>query len=209
MTATLIGYLASLLLALSLIVTNELRFRWFNLFGCIAFIVYGVLIGAFPVLLTNAMLLLINLFYLLKIYRATEAFDLVAIEPDSEIVARFLSFYRKDIISFFPQFDPGAVTAPVCFIVLRNMAIANLFMADKKEQGIAEVLLDYTTPKYRDYKAATYIFERERQRLQAAGIDELIYTQPVHARHAAFLHKTGFKKAQVAGQTRYIKALAH
>ncbi|MCW3075279.1 MAG: hypothetical protein JWP69_2348 [Flaviaesturariibacter sp.] len=206
MTATLIGYLASLLLALSLIVTNELRFRWFNLFGCIAFIIYGIWIGAFPVLLTNAMLFLINLFYLVKIYQTKEAFDLVAIDPNSEIVAKFLAFHKKDMATFFPQFDVKAAS-PVCFIVLRNMAIANVFIADKGADGTATVLLDYTTPKYRDYKAATYIFEQERQRLHAAGIDKLVYTQPVHPKHAAFLRNIGFREEQAAGQTRYTKAL--
>ena len=62
------GYLASLLLALSLLVTNDLRFRWLNTGGCLAFIVYGVLIGAFPIILTNGILFFINTVTLFKIY---------------------------------------------------------------------------------------------------------------------------------------------
>src|SRR5688572_17319812 len=56
------GYLASLLLALSLMVNNDLRFRWLNSGGCVAFIIYGVLINAIPIILTNTGLLLINLY---------------------------------------------------------------------------------------------------------------------------------------------------
>src|SRR3954468_18704805 len=103
---SLVGYLASVLLALSLLVNNDLRFRWLNTFGCLAFIVYGVLIHALPILLTNSLLLVINLFYLVKIYRyrAEEDFDLIPFQPGDLIVKKFLSFYGKDIEAYFPRY---------------------------------------------------------------------------------------------------------
>ncbi|HET7898200.1 MAG TPA: YgjV family protein, partial [Flavisolibacter sp.] len=96
------GYLASLLLALSLIVTNDLRFRWLNTGGCLAFIVYGALISAFPIILTNGILFFINVFALVKIYRKKEAFDLLDFEPDAALVHKFLRFYEADIKTYFP-----------------------------------------------------------------------------------------------------------
>ena len=54
------GYLASILLAISLMVNNDLKFRWLNTFGCLSFILYGIFIQAMPVILTNSLLLLIN-----------------------------------------------------------------------------------------------------------------------------------------------------
>jgi hypothetical protein len=207
MIVTLIGYLASLLLALSLIVSNDLKFRWFNLFGCIAFIIYGVMIGAFPVILTNAMLLLINLFYLVRIYRSKETFDLVAIAPDSELVARFVQFYQKDLATYFPHFSLAANPNQVCFLVLRNMTLANLFIAEKTGNGEATVLLDYTTPRSRDYKAAGFIINGERNRLLSAGIERLIYKGEVTAKHTSFLKKMGFGQELRGGGTVYSKSL--
>jgi len=55
-----IGYLASILLAISLLVNNDLKFRWLNSFGCLSFIIYGLMIHAFPIILTNVILLVIN-----------------------------------------------------------------------------------------------------------------------------------------------------
>lgn len=68
------GYLASLLPAFSLIVTNGLRFRWLNTGGCLAFIVSGILINAFPVILTNAILFFIHVVAVVKIYCRKEKF---------------------------------------------------------------------------------------------------------------------------------------
>jgi hypothetical protein len=86
------GYLASLLLALSLMVTNDLRFRWLNTGGYLSFNVYGLLIVAFPFILTNTLLLFINLFALVKIYRKKEDFDLLEFESDATLIAKFLRF---------------------------------------------------------------------------------------------------------------------
>ena len=95
------GYLASLLLAIGLIINNDLKFRWLNTGGNIAFITYGILLHAMPVVLTNSLLLSINLFYLYKIYTRKELFELVEINPDNILVERFLSFYNKDISDYF------------------------------------------------------------------------------------------------------------
>src|ERR1043165_9345620 len=115
------GYLASVLLALSLIVTNDLKFRWLNTGGCTAFIVYGILINAFPVILTNNILLLINLYSLFKIYRKTEDFDLLEFNVDATLIAKFLRFYEADIINFFPRFELKDAGNDLRFVVLRDM----------------------------------------------------------------------------------------
>ena len=89
MIETFIGYLASVLLGISLLVNNELRFRWFNTFGCLSFIIYGILIHAFPIIVTNAGLFLINTYYLIKIHRTEEAFDLLEYKTSEKIIDKF------------------------------------------------------------------------------------------------------------------------
>jgi len=60
--APVVGYIASVLLAIALIVNNDLKFRWLSFFGNLCFISYGLVIGAFPIILTNTILLAINSF---------------------------------------------------------------------------------------------------------------------------------------------------
>ena len=99
-----IGYAASVLLAISLLVTNDLKFRWLNTWGCVCFIVYGILINAFPIILTNSILFLINLYYLVKIYNAKEDFELIEFKGGEKLVYKFLSFYKEDIDKYFPLY---------------------------------------------------------------------------------------------------------
>ena len=42
------------------------KLRIINLFGCGAFILYGIMNHVLPVIITNSAILLINLFYLFK-----------------------------------------------------------------------------------------------------------------------------------------------
>jgi hypothetical protein len=158
-----LGYIASILLAISLMVNNDLKFRWLNTLGCVAFILYGLFINAFPVILTNTLLLLINLFYLIKIYRATERFDLIEFKGDESLVLKFLSFYKKDIAHYFPAFTQNDSEQWIRFVVLRDLVIANMFIAQLTKEGVAVVQLNYTVSKYRDYKVGRYIFDEEKK----------------------------------------------
>ncbi len=65
-----LGYLASVLLIASLMMSDVVKLRWFNLAGCITFTAYGVMIEAWPVAVTNAILTLINVYHLFKMARA-------------------------------------------------------------------------------------------------------------------------------------------
>ena len=64
--ATYFGYLASLMLIIALLVSNNLKFRWFNTAGNLAFITYALFLQAIPVLITNCILLALNAWHLVK-----------------------------------------------------------------------------------------------------------------------------------------------
>jgi predicted membrane protein len=66
MNAELLGTLASVIVLLSFIVTEEKRIRMINIVGAAVFVVYGLLIQAFSVWFLNAVLILIHSWYLLK-----------------------------------------------------------------------------------------------------------------------------------------------
>jgi hypothetical protein len=95
--APYLGYIASLLLIIALLVSNDLRFRWFNTAGNVFFISYALIIGAIPVLITNCILLGINALYLVKVYRRQENFDLIqfsgeeALSPNSSVFIMTIS----------------------------------------------------------------------------------------------------------------------
>lgn len=65
----LTGYIASVLIAISIMMNSLVKLRVINLFGAVLFGTYGLLIGAMPVALVNYFIAITNIFYLWKMYQ--------------------------------------------------------------------------------------------------------------------------------------------
>ena len=205
--ATVIGYLASAFLAISLLVNNDFKFRWINALGCLTFIIYGVMIHAFPIVLTNAFLFCINLYYLAKIYRSHEDFDLMEFKGEELIVHKFLSFYKENIKTYFPDFHFEEKENAIRFIVLRNLVIATIFVAELQPDGTALIKLNYTIPQFRDFKVGRFIFYKEKKFLLSKGVVRIEYKAVANRGHEKFLKVNGFEKREGLKDNGYIKVL--
>ncbi|MGI2171373.1 YgjV family protein [Shewanella sp. MF05960] len=64
-----VGYLASVVVAISLMMSDIKKLRWWNLVGAVLFVAYGLAIDAIPVALVNFFIVLIDIYYLVKLYR--------------------------------------------------------------------------------------------------------------------------------------------
>lgn len=62
-----VGYAASAMIAISLLMTSVVKLRIINTIGCILFIIYGTSVGAYPVAIANAIIVLINIYQLIKL----------------------------------------------------------------------------------------------------------------------------------------------
>jgi len=68
-----VGYLASVILMISFLMKNINTLRIINSIGAVFFIVYGFLLAtSWPVIITNAFILGVNVYYLTKFYRQTK-----------------------------------------------------------------------------------------------------------------------------------------
>ena len=65
----LVGYAASVLIAISMMMSSILRLRLFNLAGAAGFAVYGLLIHAYPVAVLNGITMVVNVYYLQRMLR--------------------------------------------------------------------------------------------------------------------------------------------
>ncbi|MCF1428712.1 MAG: uroporphyrinogen decarboxylase [Shewanella sp.] len=72
-TVEITGYAASVMVAISLMMKDIIWLRWLNFTGCTLFVIYGVAISAWPVAGMNAFVACINIYHLIKIYRAKAA----------------------------------------------------------------------------------------------------------------------------------------
>jgi len=204
-----IGYLASALVALSLMVTKALKFRIFNLLGCIAFIIYGAFISAFPVILANSILLIINIFQLIKLFKIEEQFQLVSFNQNDKIVEKFVDFFAKDIQNYFPSFTLEQNSQnQLNFLVLRDISIANIFIITVDDNGNAIVKINYTVPQYRDYKATKFIIEKEKKILIEKGVKKIVYEKIENENYLQFIQIIGFTQDVINNKKCWVKQLA-
>lgn len=68
-TIEIIGYFASVMVAISLMMKDIIWLRCLNFVGCSLFVVYGIYISAWPVAGMNAFVACINIYHLIKMYR--------------------------------------------------------------------------------------------------------------------------------------------
>lgn len=64
-----VGYLASIFIVISLMMTSIVQLRIINSIGCILFVIYGISVNAYPVAISNFLIVLINLYNLYKLSR--------------------------------------------------------------------------------------------------------------------------------------------
>lgn len=186
-----VGYLGSLLIALSLTMKSLLRLRLINLAGALVFTVYGLLIRAYPVAALDGLIVVIDLYYLLQMWQQKDYFKLLAVSHDSAYLGSFVDFYRKEIAVFFPsyRFNPDADDLAV--FVLRNMVPAGVLVVHKDGEQ-ARVVLDFVIPGYRDFRAGRFLFETSAGFFLQHGLTCFV-SEAGNARHESYLKRMGFK----------------
>jgi hypothetical protein len=189
----LFGYIASIIIATSMTMSSIVKFRIINLIGASLFFVYGLFIGALPIVLLNSFIISVDIYYLIRIFSEKEAFEIMWVRSDNKYLLRFLEFYHKDIQHFFPGFSYQPELNTHSFFVLRNMAVAGLFLGRRENEHVLHVGLDYVIKEYRDFKNGKFIFHRLQDQIIKDGFT-LIKTQGYNARHQKYLKKLGFKE---------------
>jgi len=62
-----IGYAASAFVLLSFVMKKMILLRIINVIGCSLFVIYGVLLWSFPIILTNVAIVLVNTYFVVRI----------------------------------------------------------------------------------------------------------------------------------------------
>lgn len=189
----IIGYVASILVAISLTMSKLLRLRVINLLGAVTFSIYGYLVGAYPVMIVNAFIVCINIFYLIKMYKNRDEFDVLSGTGNRDYLYRFYDHYATDIKTFFPDFDDNNLKDCQSLFILRNMRPVNLVVFNEQANNITEVLLDYTIPEYRDSLNGKYLLSTFKE--MSNNVNQLV-VKTASKDHIKYLGRLGFKKNQ-------------
>jgi len=189
----LIGYLGSILVAISLMMKSLLRLRIINLFGALFFTLYGMLLRAYPVAFLNGLIVCIDLYYLVQMWRQKDFFTFLEVSPKSEYLRAFVNFYKDDISAIIPGYTHQPDESLLCFFILRNMVPAGLFITRVQGEQ-AHIQLDYVIPNYRDFQVARFIFEDNAAFFAQRGIRRFV-SESGSDLHRSYLEKMEFVKS--------------
>ncbi|MBU1227743.1 MAG: hypothetical protein KJ698_11115 [Actinobacteria bacterium] len=185
-----IGWIASGLVIVSLITTSIVRLRMIGLGASFFFIAYAVLIGAWPIVITNVIAALIHLWRLRGLLAVEEWFELLHVASTSDYLAYFCKFYEEDIRAFIPGYTYEPSDEQVAVFVLRNMVPAGVFIG-MPGNGEMEVRLDYVIPRYRDFKVGRFLYSPSSGLFEGTVVDKVWATAET-AKHRAYLRRMGF-----------------
>jgi len=192
MTAVdLLGYVASVVIVISLLMKSVLKLRLFGLAGGLLFFIYGLLLKSVPIAGLNLVNFFINLYFIIQMLRAKFYFRLLEVDRDSNYVKAFLEFYRDDIAKFFANFEYRPERIDLVYLILRDLQPVGLFVMERDASGRALVKLDYVIPGYRDLKAGQFLYQELEQKLPGKQVTTL-YSVPGDEIHQRYLKRMGF-----------------
>lgn len=199
MILELVGYFASALVLISLLMTSVVKLRVINMIGSLIFAVYALLIGSYPTAVMNFCLVGVNIFYLVRMARAKRVFTLLPAAPGEAYVQYFLQSCREDIQTYFEGVDAALAQADTVFLVCCGAQPVGILTGRSLGDGVLEVSLDYSTPQYRDCSVGRYLY----QQLADRGWEALLVPTASQV-HGNYLQKMGF----VREGNRYVKNLS-
>jgi hypothetical protein len=227
MLVEIVGYAASALVALSLVMVSVLRLRIINLAGALLFVVYGIWISSIPILLTNGFITLVNIYHITRILTTKpSSFRYLKATPQRrDDIRAFIDLYKDDIVKFYPEFAVGPVEdaleeAGTVYLAMHNLrleGLAYILEVDRAEtelSGAAAELLneargrphtgklyylgfDYITARYRDLGLAQNLYERLERTIPHHTVVCVIERSARRTRR--FLHSNKFTEVSERG----------
>ncbi|MEW6996490.1 hypothetical protein AADZ86_02130 [Colwelliaceae bacterium BS250] len=184
------GYLASLVVLISLTMTSIIKLRWINFVGCILFTMFAYFIDSLPTMFMNIGIAGINLYFLYRIYFTKEIFKIIPADNKSEYYHHFLNAYREAIEL---QVSLAEIEDHTAYYVLRDDIIAGVLVGDKEHDNVLNIKLDFVIPQYRDFKLGKHYFNDQPDFFKNKGISSL-KAHSKNKQHSYYLEKVGFSK---------------
>ena len=152
----LLGWCGSTLLIVSLVQTRVLRLRLLNLCASSILIVFNSLVHVWPMVAMNIATATINVFFIRRLLTQRQTFHVLEVQPRDAYFQHFLTVHVKDLRRFFPAFE-GTEPDDLAFQVQTGDETVGCVLI-RPEGDIARVLLDYVTPRYRDFSPGEFVW---------------------------------------------------
>ena len=172
----LFGWCGSALLIVSLLQTRVLRFRMLNLAASLSLVLFNTLVEVWPMVGMNLATSAINLWFIARMLRERHddtVFHVLQVGTADAYLRHFLAIHADDIARHQPGFDAaGLVADDLAFQVEKGDETVGVVVI-RREGDVARVLLDYVTPRYRDFSPGEFVWNRA-PRLRERGFRKVV-----------------------------------
>lgn len=187
----IVGWLGSALLIYSVMQARVLRFRVLNLAACVVLTGFNAALEIWPMVAMNVALMVINAWHIRALVTTrhdTESYAVLEVGGQDEYLRHVLQVHEVDILKFQPDLVwDGAAEGNVAFILQRGDETVGVVLLHV-EGSIATVLLDYVTPRYRDFSPGQFVW-RNSDVLAGRGLTRVV-TSPRMV--GAYYQRLGF-----------------
>ena len=184
----IVGYSSTILILISFLMTSVVKLRIVSAVGSAIFVVFAVATKSYPTAIMNFGVVLINVYFLVKLLKAKRLTTLLPIETDNAYLKEFEAFYMEDMQRYFPRAAEQKDEADRAYFVYYDLAPVGLLLGKAQPDGELRILVDYTTPKYRDASVGRFLYGRL---LREEGFRTLSIAEPSE-KHEKYLQKAGF-----------------
>ena len=158
----LLGWGGSALLVYSLLQASVLRLRVLNAIACVILVVFNWVLDVWPMVGMNIVLVAINAWFIVQLVRDRHdqtAFEVLEVAPSDEYLRHTLRVHGADILRFNPTFVHDPSSDQDAFLVQRGDETVGVVLLHT-EGDTAHVLLDYVTPRFRDFSPGEFVWRR-------------------------------------------------
>jgi hypothetical protein len=140
----------------------------------------------------NTVLVAINAWFIVTLLRERHdesVFEVLEVGPADEYLRHTLRVHGGDILRFNPGFVHDPAETDHAFLVQKGDETVGVVLL-REDGGTADVLLDYVTPRYRDFSPGEFVWRRSGL-LAGRGIRRVV-TPPGMV--GAYYDRLGFRR---------------
>jgi hypothetical protein len=190
-----IGWTGSVLLIVAVLQTRVLRLRVLTTIAGVLLVVYNGVLQVWPMVALNMAIVAINVVLVgrLRSARQPEGYTLLEVDPRDEYLRHVLRVHEHDIRTFNPGFVyDAAAPGATAFLILRGDETAGVVLLEDAGGGVARLILDYVSPRYRDFTPAEFVYDRSGW-FAEHGYHQVV--APARLRpDDPYLHRLGFEQ---------------
>src|SRR4051794_23525544 len=160
----IVGWAGSVLLVYSVMQARVLRFRVLNLAACVVLAGFNAALGIWPMVAMNVALCFINLWHIRALVgtRHNETvYEALEVGSGDAYLRHLLQVHEADIRRYQPDFAwDGRDERDVAYLVQRGDETVGLVLVHDAGDGVAKIVLDYVTPRFRDFSPGEFVWRR-------------------------------------------------